>query len=354
MRSFFSVFLILTMIVSLTACGGTVNASGGKAAPSAGEDQSAASGGVANDPKAFLVYAEVNPEGSLMGMTAQTFKTVAEELSGGSITINVQAGGVYGSEGDVLEDMISGGGADIARISTMSLKGYDGISVTNLLSVPYIFSSREHFWATTDSYIGSEIKEECFNASLNIHGLFFVEEGFRHFFFKDEVTGIKDLQGLNIRVSSDTTSMGMVEGLGATPITVAFTEVYSALHSGAADAAEQPIVNYQSNAFHQAAPYMILDGHTLGSGMVIISDGAWNKLTAAQQDVLIQAGEAASDYNRKNSAIIEQECRDELEAAGVTFIDVEDKQPWREACAKIISEVTAGLEEYTSYIAGLE
>lgn len=310
---------------------------------------------MAEDPKVTLTYAEVNPDNSLMGQTAQVFKDTVEELSGGSITVNLQTGGVMGAEGDVLDTMTSGGGTvDIARVATMSLKDYDGINVTNLLATPYIFSSRDHYWAVVDGEIGELVKNECHEAGMNIRGLFFVEEGFRHFFFKNEVTGIEDVKGKKIRVSTDSTSTGMVEGLGASATTVAFTELYSALSSGVVDGAEQPIVNYQSNAFNEVAPYMILDGHTMGSAMIIIADATWDKLTEAQQEAVMAAGAAASQYNRENSAAIEQQCIADLEAAGATFVPVDDLTPWREACAAIIGTVTAGLEEYTEIIAGLE
>ena len=47
-------------------------------------------------------------------------------------------------------------------------------------------------------------------------------------------------------------------------------ELYSALQTGVVDGAEQPIANYKSNAFPEVAPYLILDGHTLGLSLIHI------------------------------------------------------------------------------------
>ena len=93
---------------------------------------------------------------------------------------------------------------------------------------------------------------------------------------------------------------GMVEGLGANPTVVSFGELYSALQTGVVDGAEQPIGNYKSNAFHEVAPYLILDGHTLGAIQVIITDEAWDSLTEEQQDILVEA-KLASEFNRELS-----------------------------------------------------
>jgi TRAP-type C4-dicarboxylate transport system substrate-binding protein len=91
---------------------------------------------------------------------------------------------------------------------------------------------------------------------------------------------------------------------------------------------------------------MILDGHTLGAIQVIITDEAWNKLSADQQQILMDAGKAASEYNRSISESKEKEVLDELKADGVTIIEVDDITPWQEAVKPVIEENIKGLEDY--------
>ncbi|MDL2206227.1 TRAP transporter substrate-binding protein [Eubacteriales bacterium OttesenSCG-928-N13] len=300
-----------------------------------------------------LTYAEVNPLDSLMGQTATAFKDKVEELTGGSVVIEIQASGVLGAEGDVLDTMIGGADTvDIARVATFSLTNY-GVQRTMLLSIPYTFTGREHFWAFASSDLGTALLNEPADLQLGVRGLFYVEEGFRHFFFKDEVAGIEDLAGKKLRVSTDPIMTGMVGGLQANATVVSFGELYQSLSTGVVDGAEQPIVNYQSNAFHEVAPYMLLDGHTLGCAEVIMTDTAWAKLSEEQQAAVIEAGKFASEFNANLSAEIEGNCKDELIAAGVTFVDVNDNQPWKDACAELINSYTAGLEADYQAIAEL-
>ncbi len=298
----------------------------------------------AGDPKVTLVYAEVNPEDSLMGKTAKVFKEKVEELTGGSVTIDLQASGVLGAENDVLDAMIGGTGAiDIARISAFSLTNY-GAKKTSLLSVPYTFESRAHFWKFASSDLGATFLSEPAEVGLGITGLFYVEEGFRHFFFSKEVAGMADLAGRKIRVSNDPTMNGMVEGLGASPTVVAFGELYTALSSGVVDGAEQPIANYQSNKFYEVAPYMILDGHTLGCGEVIITEAALAKLTDNQKAAVTEACKVAREFNAGLSEENELKCLEEMKANNVTFVEVANVQEWKDACAKVIATCTEGLE----------
>ena len=282
-------------------------------------------------PAVTLVMAEVNPLDTIVGQTDTAFKEKVEELSGGSITVDLQASGVLGSENDVLDTMLGGGGTiDMSRISAFALTSY-GAEKSVLLSVPYTFVNREHFWKFADSELAPEFLMEPHDNGLGVRG---------HFFTVKPVNGLEDLKGMKLRVSNDPIMNGMVAGLGANATVVSFNELYSALQTGVVDGAEQPIANYQSNAFPEVAPNLILDGHTLGAIQVIITDDAWDKLTPEQQDVLTEAGKYASEFNRKISEEAENKVLDELKANGVNVVEVEDKTPWQEACKDIIESST--------------
>lgn len=352
-----SALLCAAMVVSMTACGlkapeaadtttsqntdaaadATADATDSAAATEAGDSTGTEPVG----PAVTLVYAEVNPlEGTIVGQTATAFKEKVEELSGGSITIDIQANGVLGAESDVLDTMLGGGGTiDMARISAFALTSYGG-EKSSLLSVPFTFVSRDHFWNFATSDLAQEFLLEPHENGTGIRGLFYGEEGFRHFFTVNPIEGMDDLAGMKIRVSNDPIMTGMVEGLGANPTVVAMGELYSALQTGVVDAAEQPIANYQANAFPEVAPNIILDGHTLGAIQVVITDEAWDSLTPEQQDVLTEAGEYASQYNRQISQETEDKILEELKADGVNVIEVDDITPWQDACKDVIEEAT--------------
>ncbi len=294
----------------------------------------------AADPAVTLVMAEVNPLDTIVGQTDSKFKEAVEAMSGGSITIDLQASGVLGSENDVLDSILGGGDSiDISRISAFALTSYGG-KKSSLLSIPFTFESRDHFWNFAQSDLADEFLNEPQEIGLPLRGIFYGEEGFRHFFTKNPVNTIDDLKGLKLRVSNDPIMTGMVSGLGASATVVAFGELYSALQTGVVDGAEQPIANYQSNAFPEVAPNLILDGHTLGAIEIVISDNGWNKLTENQQEVIMEAGKIAGAFDKEISQAAEDKVLDELKASGVNVVDVTDKTPWKEACAKVIEDNT--------------
>ena len=298
------------------------------------------------DEPITLTYAEVNPlDGTTVGEMAKSFKAKLEELSGGSVLVDIQASGVLGSEDQILDNLLGGGNiCDLSRISAFALTQY-GCDKASLLSIPYTFVNEEHFWKFADSELAQEFLNEPQEIGLPLRGICYGEEGFRHFFFKNEVKGLEDLKGLKIRVSSDPVMTGMVSNLGASATTVAFTELYSALNTGVVDGAEQPTANYRSNAFQEVAPYLLLDGHTLGALQIVITDNAWNKLNEEQQGWVMEAAKAASQTCREKVAEIEQKTFEQLKEDGATVIPVEDKGPWIEACQPTIKANTEKLAD---------
>ena len=353
-RSFLKGAGIVGAASVLAACGSSSSSTAASQATSTASSAAAGdAAAAASDPAVTLVYAEVNPLDTIVGQTATAFKEKVEELSGGSITelsggsitIDLQASGVLGSENDVLDNILAGGDTiDLSRISAFALTSY-GCQKSMLLSLPYTFVSREHWWNFANSDLAPDFLNEPQELGLPVRGIFYGEEGFRHFFTVEPVAGIADLAGMKLRVSNDPVMNGLVEGLGATPTVVSFNELYSALQTGVVDGAEQPIANYKSNAFPEVANNLILDGHTLGAVQVVITDNAWNKLTANQQEAVMEAGRLSQEFNASLSEDEENRVLEELKAEGCNVVDVPDKTEWQEACAQVITDNTKGLED---------
>ena len=345
-RSFLAAAGVSAAALALTACGGSKSTATSTATSAAASTAPAGdAAAAASDPKVTLVYAEVNPLDTIVGQTGSHFKEKVEELTGGSVVVDVQASGVLGSENDVLDAILGGSTSiDMSRISAFALTSY-GCNKSKLLSIPFTFENRAHFWNFANSELAPEFLNEPQELGLPVRGIFYGEEGFRHFFTVKPVSGIADFKGLKLRVSNDPVMNGMVEGLGANPTVVSFGELYSALQTGVVDGAEQPIANYKSNAFPEVANNLILDGHTLGAVQAVITDNAWNKLTENQQAAVMEAAADTQAFNADLSESAENKVLDELKSSGCNVVDVPDKAPWQEACAKVISENTSDQAE---------
>ncbi len=296
---------------------------------------------VPGEKEITLVMAEVNPEDTIAGQMDKAFKEKVEELSAGKIKIDLQCAGILGDVDSVMKLMMKPNSTiQIHRMSAVNMAIY-GCKNSSLLSVPFTFSSKEHFWKFAESDAAARILEEPVEIGLGIKGLFFGEEGFRHFFSTKKIEKVEDFEGLNVRGTNDKAMQGLLKGLKANSIPVNYTDLYGALQTGTIDAAEQPIANYLSNHFYSVCPYMILDGHTLGVMETVITLECWNSLTLNQQKILVEAGKYASKFCQQLSKTQEDKIKEQLTKEGAVITEVKDIKPWQKACEVVIKEGAA-------------
>ncbi len=224
----------------------------------------------------------------------------------------------------------------------------------NILTLPYVFTSEDHYWNFVESDLAKEMLAESKEVGLPFNGLAYGEEGFRHFFSKVEIHTIDDLKGLKIRVSDDPIMTGMVKGLGAAFTPVSFGELYTSLQTGVVDAAEQPITNYLSNSFQEVAPYLLKDGHTLGTIELIATDNCLSKLSDEQKAMVQEAADYAMQVCKESVTEKQEEAAKTLVEKGCTIIEVEDKTPWQEATKSVLEENIAGMEDIYEQIMALQ
>jgi TRAP-type C4-dicarboxylate transport system substrate-binding protein len=73
------------------------------------------------------------------------------------------------------------------------------------------------------------------------------------------------------------------QALGANPTPMAFTEVYTALQTGAIDGQDNPLPADKSMKFYEVTDQIILTGHLVANNQFTISLSKWNSLSGEQQ-----------------------------------------------------------------------
>ena len=147
---------------------------------------------------------------------------------------------------------------------------------------------------------------------------------------------------------------GLVKGLGAAFTPVSFGELYTSLQTGVVDAAEQPITNYLSNSFQEVAPYMIKDGHTLGTIELIATDAALDKLTDEQKAMVQEAADYAMQVCKESVTAKQEEAQQKLIDMGCTVTEVEDKSAWQAATKDVLDANIKGMEDVYEAIMALQ
>ena len=116
------------------------------------------------------------------------------------------------------------------------------------------------------------------------------------------------------------------KALGAEPTALAFSELYTALQTGAVEGQDNPLPSDINAAFYEVAPYFAITNHVVDSILPCINADTWNQLTDAQKLAVKDAIEAARDFNDTNRIAQEEECVAFLEDKGctVTYPDIDE------------------------------
>jgi TRAP-type C4-dicarboxylate transport system substrate-binding protein len=114
------------------------------------------------------------------------------------------------------------------------------------------------------------------------------------FYCNQEIKEVADLKGLKVR--SFTPSMSaMLESLGATPVTLQFSEVYPSLQRGVASCGVTSPTSGNTGNWPEVTKYLLplsVSGSVQGHFMNL---NTWNKLSADQQDALMTQFKALED-----------------------------------------------------------
>ena len=289
-----------------------------------------------------LMWNEVCDETYGATVGAYAFVEKLNELSGGTMSIDLYINGMLGGE-DVSMKSLQEGTLDIFRGNASSLINYgaEEIAATGL---PYLFPNMEEFEKMAVSPLGQELLESVNPEECHFVAIAWLVEGPRYLFITkkayerlgqpDQFT-LEMFRDLTVRVPGLGILGDMTEALGGHSIEIPYNELKISLESGNIDAAENGIIPYISMGFSEAAPYLIQDAHTFGCGVLLVSEYTWNMLTDEQKGWMMEAGKTASDACYEYNIRQEEAFFTELESKGVKLIPVKDIEKWQSACQPI-------------------
>src|SRR5437868_2110382 len=238
------------------------------------------------------------------GMSAERIAERIAALSGGRLTISVSAAGEVVPAFEVL-DAVGGGVAEMGHTASFYWQGKQP-AAAYFTTVPFGLTPNEHV-AWVDAGGGQALWDELykpFGAKPFMGGNTGVCMGG---WFRREVKGLADVQGLKIR------SLGLggevLRRLGATPQTTPPGEILTSLQSGVLDAAEfvGPGTDI-SLGLYRVAPAYYGPGFNKpnGTGECIVSLKAWEALDGEGRAIIAhacaaEAGFALSEMERLNA-----------------------------------------------------
>lgn len=279
------------------------------------------------------------------------FADRVEELSGGDMTVSVSSNAQLGDD----VEMITGlrlGTIDLSISSQGAMSSI--VEEATLIGLPFLFNDSSAAWEVLDGEVGDTLREKMADNGAVVLG--FWDNGIRLISNNVRpVTEPSDMKGLKIRIPQDPMATDIFSVLGANPVPIPFAETYVALQQGVADGQENPAVNIYSQKFHEVQDYLSLSHHKYEFLPLLVSQIAWSSLTPDQQDVLLQAGQESTEYQRNDAYQANQDRLEEIEASGtqITEINTEAFQEavtpvydkWREKYPDLVDQLITAAKE---------
>ncbi len=225
----------------------------------------------------------------------ETFKEVAEELSGGTIKVTCSDGDLSEDEAELV-NMLDSGKIQMAVCSPGNMSSA-GVSEVNMLSLIYLFNGFSHWEAAMDGEFGSAMKDVILQKTNNKYRIMgYWSAGVRAYYGMKAITTPEDMQGMTIRTQTSGVVSEYWTGLGAQPVNIGWGVLYDALKNKEVDCAENDYTNLMLKQHHttENGKYICETHHDYTTRLFIMNGDFYDKLTSEQKNWIDTAALAAT------------------------------------------------------------
>ena len=266
---------------------------------------------------------------------AVKFGEELSSLTDGRIDVQVFPNETLGKEIDLINGM-QHGSVDMT-ITGESLQNWAPMAA--LLAVPYAYPTLEDMDAVASGEIGDQIEQQIIEKA-RIRPIAYFARGPRNLTSNREIKSPDDLNGLKLRVPNVPLFVDVWKSLGAQPTPMAFSEVFTSLQAGTIDAQENPLALIDSASFNEVQKFVNKTEHVRSWIYLTISEITWNKLSDADKDAVMEAAKRAQAFERDLFTADEERLTKELQAKGMTFVDVDTQAFAQKAKDAVLANVS--------------
>ena len=220
-----------------------------------------------------IKFATVAPEGSIWVNYMRDLDNRLKSKSNGRLRLLIYAGGIAGDELDVLKKI---------RIGQLHCAAFSGVGITEILPIwrvmdlPFQFRNMDEVKS-----VQSELKN-LFTEEFRKKGFEYIEwaeVGDVYLFSKKEIKTRNDLRGLKIWTwSGDPVSKRTFSIMGSTPISLAITDVTTAINTNMIDTVYAPPVGALAMQWNENMKYMTGIPIAHSTGAILVSKKFFDKL----------------------------------------------------------------------------
>ncbi|MDS9469068.1 TRAP transporter substrate-binding protein [Paracoccus sp. MBLB3053] len=265
-----------------------------------------------------LRYGHMHTPNSIAGAQAQWFADAVSEKTGGELAIQIFPNSQLGKLQELAEAVSTG---------TIAFSHNTAGAIGSLYApfaafdTPYLYRDVDHLLKvmSSESPVMQDLNQGLIGAS-GTRALYAFYFGTRQLTANQAIKKPADLSGIKIRSIPFPIYMATVEGLGAVPVPVDWSEVPTALATGVVAGQENPLNVLVSANLADVQSHLMLTGHISAAQVVMMNDDVWNGLSDAHKEAVARAAEETRAKATAEMLAAEENDLATLRGKGMTVI----------------------------------
>ncbi len=325
------VIMVVALSLLLIGCGGSET----------GRSEQQTDNQTASEQLVTIKLAHESPETHIKGIWAEEFKSNVESASGGNIKVELyHHGQLYAKEQAALQAVAQG----VIQMS-ISSTGYLSSLVPEfeVFDLPMMFPDLNALYALEDSELGEELLQLL--DAKGLKGLGYITNVPIDLFTREPIQTMEDLKNKKIRAHTALLEESM-RTLGASPITMAAEEMYTAMQQGIIDGMLTTTAYAAPNKLQEVAPHMTKVSISAVVYPIVINKNFWASLSEQQQQIILEAVRMAVQHNRDNLEANSSEYETTLQNNGLQIHQLDDSERvlWMEKLKPIYDKTAEKLQ----------
>lgn len=259
---------------------------------------------------------ESNPQSVAVKLMGQEL----EELTGGHFKWDIFYNSVLGSESEAVE-LVRNNTAQFVTSNVTVMSTY--VDTFGVFALPYLFHSEEdelNYLSTSPK--AYELYKEL-ESTAGLVTLGFNCTGSRCLSTKGvkQISSPADLSGTKVRSMEAQVWQDVISCLGATPVPVAYTELYTGLQTGVVQGQDNPIANTVDGKFYEVLDTFYETDHSFLVSAYYTNPTAWDQLPDDYKAVLMGLLQKyQGNYYHEEILKFREDCAKTVSDAGVTIV----------------------------------
>jgi tripartite ATP-independent transporter DctP family solute receptor len=226
------------------------------------------------------------------------FSRRVSELTNGQVEVTVYKNTLGKGERQLFE-AVQLGTIDATLATTGTLSGF--VSEADLFNMPFLFKNTEHAFRVVDGEIGEEFNKKMIAKGFRVLGWWVT--GTRN--TSNSVRAInrpEDYKGLKIRTMESPPFIALYKSLGAIPVPMSITEVYTGLSQGTIDGIDGSLPAQLEFKHIEVLKYAAITDHVVLLYPFVVSERWWQRQPEAARQAIIKAEAEGRAIERQQDA----------------------------------------------------